>query len=51
MKVIANILWIISFICWIYFFIKTMNDSKYMLYMWLALAFMWIFNIVSKISW
>ena len=50
MKVIADILWIISFICWIYFFIKAINDSEYILYMWLATAFMWIFNILVKIS-
>lgn len=49
MKIIYDIFWIIAFIMWIYF-VWNLQKENYKLYMWIALAFMWIFNILIKIT-
>lgn len=49
MWIIYLIMWIISFIAWIYF-VFNIDKENYITYVWIALAFMWIFNILMKIT-
>lgn len=57
MTLLYPICWIISFIAWLYFLIKTIKNlakkeykNVYIIEMWIANIFMWIFAILKRIA-
>ena len=57
MTLLYSICWIISFIACLYFLIKTIKNltkkeymNVYIIEMWIANIFMWIFAILNKIA-